>query len=96
MKRVSVLILGEDRGHDAVNDWHKVALYTKEQLENLYPDKVDVSYMTLHDAMNNFHSAPALGPDNKVPIVYVGDDMVSQGKKISVHDIANEIDKRLH
>lgn len=96
MKRVSVLILGEDRGHDAVNDWHKVAQFTKEQLENRYPGEVDVSYMTINDALNNFHSAPAIGPNNQAPIVFVDEDMISQGQKINFHDLSEAIEKRIH
>jgi len=96
LKRVSVLILGEDCGHDAVNDWHKVTQYTKEQLENKYPGKVDVAYMTIHDALNNYHSAPAIGPNNQAPIVFVDEDMISQGKKIDIHVLAEEIEKRIH
>lgn len=96
LKRVSVLILGEDRGHDAVNDWHKVAHYTKEQLENRYPGKVDVAYMTMEAAQNNFHAAPQIGPNNKVPMVFVDEELVLEGRKISLDEIAGEVEKRLH
>jgi|GEM_PF-5663456 len=96
MSKVSVLILGEDLGHDATNDWHKVSQFTKNQLETRYPGQVDVSYMTIEDALNNFHSAPNIGPEYETPVVFVGDDMISQGKKISVGEIAQEVEKRLH
>lgn len=96
MKRVSVLILGEDRGHDAINDWHKVASYTKDQLENRYPGKVDVAYMTIDAALNNYHAAPQIGPNNKAPLVFVDEDLVLEGRKIDVAEIAQEVEKRLH
>lgn len=96
LKKVSVLILGEDHGHAAVNDWHKVASYAKDQLENRYPNQVDVAYMTLTDAQNNYHSAPQIGPQNKVPLVFVNEELVLEGRKIDVAEIGKEVEKRLH
>jgi len=96
LKRVSVLILGEDQGHDAFNDWHKVASYAKEQLELRYPGKVDVSYMTLEDAQNNYHAAPQIGPNNKAPLVFVDEELVLEGRKLSMPEIADAIEKKLH
>ncbi|MTI94853.1 MAG: hypothetical protein FH749_05105 [Firmicutes bacterium] len=95
MQRVSVLIIGEDTD-DPDNDWHKVAHFAKEQLENQYPNKVDFAYMPMETALNNMKATPAINSTAKVPVVMIDGEVFSQGRKISIPDISREVGARLH
>lgn len=93
-KKVSVLIVGEDCRCETDNDWHKVAGFARDQLEHRFP-QVEVSYITLDDARNNYHGFPNIGPNPRVPLVFIDGDLVAQGHKLPLPLIAREVESRL-
>ena len=67
--------------------WREVAEWAAGQLHARYGERVKVQYYDLFDS-----NCPTLPPECQLPVVLVGETLVSSGGKISVPLIRKHID----
>ncbi len=68
--------------------WREVADWAAGQLRARYGESVQVQYYDLFDP-----ACPALPADAQLPVVFVGDTMISSGGKISIPRIRKIIEE---
>lgn len=70
--------------------WREVALWAAGQLQNRFGNRVEVQYFDL------FHpQCPPLPSASQLPVVMVGDCVISSGGKISVPLIRKKVEELL-
>ncbi len=74
---------------DGIKDsWRELAEWAAGQLRSRYSEAVRVQYYDLFDP-----DCPTLPPDSQLPVVFVGDVLVSSGGKISIPLIRKKIEE---
>jgi hypothetical protein len=68
--------------------WREVAGWAAEQLRSRYGETVRVQYYDLFDP-----DCPTLPPGSQLPVVFVGEALVSSGGKISIPLIRKKIEE---
>ena len=81
---IGSLIACEDGGKDT---WRRIALWADNQLKNRFGSQVEVKYFDLFDP-----DCPALPENAQLPVVLVNDILVSNGGKISIPVIRQQIE----
>ena len=67
--------------------WREVAGWTAGQLQVRFGDRVAVNYFDLFDP-----NCPTIPPGSQLPVVFVNEDLISSGGKISVPLIRTKIE----
>jgi hypothetical protein len=67
--------------------WRDVAAWASRQLETKYGDLVITRYFDLFDP-----ESPTFPADSQLPVVFVGEKLISSGGKISIPLIRQEIE----
>jgi hypothetical protein len=70
------------------DDWREITQWLGEKLNALYDGQVDVRYYDLFD-----EPKPELPENARLPVVMINHKVMSQGEKISVPEIRNELQK---
>ena len=74
---------------DGMKDsWREMAGWAAGQLQTRYGKTVLVQYFDLFDA-----DCPILPPDSQLPVIFVNEELVSSGGKISIPLIRRKIDE---
>ena len=74
---------------DGIKDtWRELASWAAGQLRSRYGEAVRVQYYDLFDP-----NCPTLPPDCQLPVVFVGDGLVSSGGKIYIPLIREKIEE---
>lgn len=69
--------------------WRGVAEWTANQLRVHYGDRVIVQYFDLFDP-----DCPAIPPDSQLPVIFVNEEVISSGGKISIPLIRRKIEEK--
>jgi hypothetical protein len=91
-KVVSVRIVGAPIACEGgVKDsWREMAHWAEGQLKNRFGEAVQVKYFDLFDA-----HCPPMPANAQLPLVYVGDEVVISGGKISIPIIRRRVEETL-
>ena len=91
-KVVSVQIMGAPIACEAgVKDtWREMAHWAEGQLKNRFGESVQVKYFDLFDA-----DCPPMPSNAQLPLVYVEDEVVISGGKISIPIIRGRVEEML-
>ena len=92
-KVVSVQIVGAPIACEGgVKDsWRDTAQWAEGQLKNRFGEAVQVKYFDLFDA-----DCPPMPANAQLPLVYVEDEVVISGGKISIPLIRGRVEEMLH
>mgnify|MGYP001202443243 CR=1 FL=1 len=68
------------------DDWREIAKWLDGKLNTLYGGQVEVRYYDLFD-----EPKPELPENAKLPVVMINRKVISQGEKISIPEIRNQL-----
>ncbi len=68
--------------------WREIADWANRQLQARFGEEVRVRYFDLFDP-----DCPPLPPEGQLPVVYVEDELISCGGKISVPQIRKKVEE---
>lgn len=68
--------------------WREVAEWAAGQMRVRFGDRVTVNYFDLFDP-----NCPTIPPGSQLPVVFVGEDLISSGGKISIPLIRKKIEE---
>jgi hypothetical protein len=70
------------------DDWREITKWLGEKLNTLYGEQVEVRYYDLFD-----EPKPELPENARLPVVMINRRVMSQGEKLSIPKIRNELQK---